>query len=73
MIRRCTYHYLLMPAAVFGFVTLALAMSEWPWGQSSLHRLATGRMLGGIVLAFLYWLPLSLGLSPTARALQSRW
>ena len=31
-VERCTYNYLFMPAAVFGFMALALAMSEWLCG-----------------------------------------
>ncbi|MBE9062799.1 phospholipid carrier-dependent glycosyltransferase [cf. Phormidesmis sp. LEGE 11477] len=73
LVERCTYNYLFMPAAVFGFMALALAMSEWLCGQSSLYRVAAGIMLIGIAIAFLYWLPLSLGLPLTPQALQNRW
>ena len=73
VVGRCTYNYLFMPAAVFGFMALALAMSEWLTGQSLLYRVAAGVMIGAIAIAFLYWLPLSLGLPLSPQALQNRW
>lgn len=73
VVERCTYNYLFMPAAVFGFMAVAWAMSEWLCAQRMLYRVAAAIMLGGIAIAFLYWLPLSLGLPLTPEALQSRW
>ncbi len=73
VVGRCTYNYLFMPAAVFGFMALAMVMSKWLAGQTMLYRAAAGLMLGAIAIAFLYWLPLSLGLPLTPQALQSRW
>jgi dolichyl-phosphate-mannose--protein O-mannosyl transferase len=73
VVERCTYNYLFMPAAVFGFMALALAVSEWLCGSVLLYRVAAGVMLGVIAIAFLYWLPLSLGLPLTPQALQNRW
>ncbi len=72
VVERCTYNYLFMPAAVFGFMALALTMSEWLSGPP-LYRAAVGVMLGAIAIAFIYWLPLSLGLPLSQQALQSRW
>ncbi len=73
LVGRCTYNYLFMPAAAFGFMALALAMSEWLAGRTRLCRVAAGVMLGTIAIAFFYWLPLSLGLPLTSQALQNRW
>ncbi len=82
LVRRCTFIYLYMPAAVFGFMVLAWLLSEWLQAapQASFSRVNTIRvntigwvMLGAIALAFLFWLPLSLGLPLTPEALKLRW
>ena len=74
VVTRCTYNYLFMPAAVFGFVLLAWLMSGWlAMGASVVSRRLGFVMLGAIALAFFFWLPLSLGLPLTPEALQLRW
>ncbi|MEM9945242.1 MAG: phospholipid carrier-dependent glycosyltransferase [Cyanobacteria bacterium P01_D01_bin.36] len=74
VVTRCTYNYLFMPAAVFGFMLLAWLMSGWlAMGASVVSRRLGFVMLGAIALAFFFWLPLSLGLPLTPEALQLRW
>jgi len=74
LIERCTYNYLFMPAAAFGFMMLAHLMSQWLSPQSGIaSRIVTLAMLGAIALSFFFWLPLALGLSLTPEQLQLRW
>lgn len=74
LVTRCTYNYLHMPAAVFGFMLLAWLMSRWLRRESPVSSRWFGFfMLGAIALAFFFWLPLSLGLPLSAEQLQIRW
>ena len=74
LVRRCTYLYLHMPAAVFGFMALAWLMDRWlTSGPPMVSKVMAGLMLGAIALAFLFWLPLSLGSPLTPEQLQLRW
>ncbi|MEL6939096.1 MAG: phospholipid carrier-dependent glycosyltransferase [Cyanobacteria bacterium J06598_1] len=74
IVRRCTYNYLYMPAAVFSFMVLAWLLSGWMETRSPiLTRRLSWIMLSAIALAFLFWLPLSLGLPLTPDQLQLRW
>ncbi|UZQ55883.1 phospholipid carrier-dependent glycosyltransferase [Trichothermofontia sichuanensis B231] len=79
-VSRCTFIYHHMGAALFGFLALAFVLDRWLQTkpvrpaqprQPLLRPLAIG-ILWGIVLSFLFWLPLYLGwpLSPTARYLR---
>ncbi len=79
-VSRCTFVYHHMGAALFGFLALAFVLDRWLQtkpvrpGQSRqpyLRPLAMGILLG-IVLGFLFWLPLYLGLplSPMGRYLR---
>lgn len=77
LVGRCTFIYLYMPAAVFSFMVLAWLLSEWLHGRTN-NALGQARtvgwvMVGAIALAFLFWLPLSLGLPLTPEELQLRW
>lgn len=74
LVQRCTYNYLFMPAAVFGFMMLALLMSQWLLQPGhKMSQVLTFVMLGAIALSFLFWLPLALGLPLTPDQLQLRW
>ncbi|WP_448572120.1 dolichyl-phosphate-mannose--protein mannosyltransferase [Trichothermofontia sp.] len=79
-VSRCTFVYHHMGAALFGFLALAFVLDRWLQSkpvrpgqprQPSLRPLAMGILLG-IVLGFLFWLPLYLGLplSPMGRYLR---
>lgn len=71
---RCTFIYLYMPAAIFSFMVLAWLLSEWLHsGERALSRTMGIAILGIIVLAFLFWLPLSLGSPLSSDSLQLRW
>ncbi len=74
VVGRCTYIYLFMPAATFGFSLLAWLLSHWLEGSAPRRtRLLGGLLLGAIALSFFFWLPLSLGLPLTPEQLQLRW
>lgn len=74
VVERCTYIYLFMPAAVFGFALLAWLLSGWLVAEKPRKtRLLGGLLLGAIALSFFFWLPLSLGLPLTPEQLQLRW
>jgi len=74
VVSRCTYNYLHMPAAVFGFMLLAWVLSGWMRMSSSVFSRRFGFVaLSAIALAFLFWLPLSLGLGLSPEQLQLRW
>lgn len=74
VISRCTYIYLFMPAAVFGFILLAWLLSDWlTTTQPRKNQCIAVVMLSAIALAFLFWLPLSIGSPLTPEQLQLRW
>ncbi|MGD1864582.1 MAG: phospholipid carrier-dependent glycosyltransferase [Phormidesmis sp.] len=74
LVGRCTYNYLYMPAAVFGFMLLAWLLSGWlAISSSALSRQVGFVTLVAIAFAFVFWLPLSLGSPLTPEQLQLRW
>lgn len=73
LVQRCTFIYLYMPAAVFSFMGLAWLISGWLQASASWIRLMGWVMFVVIVLAFLFWLPLSIGSPLSAEDLQLRW
>jgi dolichyl-phosphate-mannose-protein mannosyltransferase len=66
-----------MPAAVFGFMVLAWLLSEWLYAPYKIFAVPVKIMgwmiLAAIALAFIFWLPLSLGSPLMPEALQTRW
>ncbi|MEL7351463.1 MAG: phospholipid carrier-dependent glycosyltransferase [Cyanobacteria bacterium P01_A01_bin.116] len=72
-VSRCTYLYLYMPAAVFAFMVLAWLVSQWLRAHAAGVRTMGWLILGAIALAFIFWLPLSLGLPLSPEQLQNRW
>lgn len=72
-ISRCTFNYLYMPAAVYSFVALAWLLSGWLSKNSRLTKIAAWIVIGLIAIAFLFWLPLALGLPLSPHSLQMRW
>ncbi len=77
LVKRCTFIYLYMPSAIFSFMGLAWLLSEWlcmPSGRSPAWVKTVGlAMVIAIALAFLFWLPLSLGAPLTPESLSHRW
>ena len=73
LIQRCTFNYLYMPAAVFSFMTLAWLLNQWLNSPIKTTRTIAYLLLSLIAIAFLFWLPLALGLPLTPEQLQKRW
>ncbi len=60
--KRCIFLYHYMPASVFAFATLALMVSlMWRSPLPELRRLGSG-IVGIIAIAFIFWLPIYIGL-----------
>lgn len=73
LVQRCTFIYLYMPAAVFSFMGLAWVISGWLHSRISWVRLMGWVMIVAIALAFIFWLPLSIGSPLSTESLQIRW
>jgi dolichyl-phosphate-mannose--protein O-mannosyl transferase len=62
IIDRCTFIYHYQPAAIFGFLALAWYLGTW-LDTKELHKIiASWLILLCIMVAFLYWLPIQLGI-----------
>jgi dolichyl-phosphate-mannose-protein mannosyltransferase len=60
--KRCTFLYHYMPASVFAFSALALLVSlMWRSPLQEMRALGSG-ILGIIAIAFIFWLPIYIGL-----------
>lgn len=60
--KRCIFLYHYMPASVFAFATLALLVSlMWRSPLPELRRLGSG-IVATITIAFIFWLPIYIGL-----------
>ncbi|CAN1212333.1 Dolichyl-phosphate-mannose--protein mannosyltransferase [Tumidithrix helvetica PCC 7403] len=60
--RRCTFLYHYMPASVFAFMAISLAV-EWCWQQQHDFFRAVGMTAAiGITASFVFWLPIYIGL-----------
>ncbi len=73
LVQRCTFNYLYMPAAVYSFMTLAWLLSMWLNAPVTATKIVAWLMLGLIAIAFVFWLPLTFGLSLSSQGLQMRW
>ena len=74
VVGRCTFIYLYMPAAIFSFMWLAWLLSEWLQSNNGSPSRTIGIvMIGVIILAGAFWLPLSLGTPLSLESLQLRW
>ena len=61
-VTRCTFIYLYMPAAIFGFLSIAWLVEEWLVSSDLEFRLLGVTVIFVILLAFVFWLPVYLGL-----------
>jgi dolichyl-phosphate-mannose-protein mannosyltransferase len=60
--KRCIFLYHYMPASVFAFATLALLVSlMWRSPLQELRELGSG-IVGAIAIAFIFWMPIYIGL-----------
>jgi dolichyl-phosphate-mannose-protein mannosyltransferase len=61
-VTRCTFIYLYMPAAIFGFLILAWLVERWLFSADIEFRLLGVTVIFLVVLAFVLWMPVYLGL-----------
>jgi dolichyl-phosphate-mannose--protein O-mannosyl transferase len=60
--RRCIFLYHYMPASVFAFAALALVVSQlWQSSMANMRTLGSG-LFALVVIAFIFWLPIYIGL-----------
>ena len=62
IVERCTFIYHYQPSAIFGFLALAWYLGKWLEQQELSKRIASWLVLLFILVAFLYWLPIQLGI-----------
>ena len=73
LVKRCTFLYLYMGAVCFGFLAIAWILTRWFTSRRSSDHMIGWLAFSLILFAFLYWLPLHLGLPLYLDALQDRW
>ena len=73
LVQRCTFNYLYMPAAVFSFMALSWLLSSWLRSPTKTNRRLAWLLLSLIAIAFIFWLPLALGLPLSPQGLKMRW
>jgi dolichyl-phosphate-mannose-protein mannosyltransferase len=61
-VSRCTFLYHYMESLLFSFLALALLVDRWLWSAQPWHRAASITTIALILLAFVFWLPMFLGL-----------
>ncbi len=71
-VTRCTFIYLYMPAAIFGFLSIAWLVERWLYSFDIEFRLLGVTASFLILLAFVFWLPVYLGLPLSTEAFQWR-
>ncbi len=71
-VTRCTFLYHYMGASIFSLLGLALVIHSWLQRPERWQRRAGIAAIAIIVAAFLFWLPLYLGLPISSTALQLR-
>ena len=62
IVERCTFIYHYQPSAIFGFLALAWYLGKWLEAQEWSKKIASWSILLLIMIAFLYWLPIQLGI-----------
>lgn len=73
LVSRCLFLYHYMAAAIFALLAISEIISRWLLSPDQGRRIAGVILLIGIAIAFLFWLPLYLGLPLSPDALQHRW
>lgn len=62
VVTRCTFIYLYMPASVFAFMAVAWLVERWLRSYQIYYRAAGVTVIFVIAIAFVFWLPIYLGL-----------
>ena len=71
-VSRCLFIYHYMGASLFGFMAIALLINDWLKSPYFQHRILGVATLSLIVLSFIYWLPIYLGLPLSPLEFQRR-
>ena len=62
LVNRCTFIYHYQPSAIFGFLALSWYLSRNIVSETLLIRISAWSLLLMILISFLYWLPIQLGI-----------
>ena len=62
LVNRCTFIYHYQPSAIFGFLALSWYLSRNIISETLLIRISSWSLLLIILISFLYWLPIQLGI-----------
>lgn len=73
LVSRCLFLYHYMAAAIFALLAISEVITRWLLSRYQARRLAGLVLIVGVAIAFLFWLPLYLGLPLSPDALQQRW
>jgi dolichyl-phosphate-mannose-protein mannosyltransferase len=71
-VSRCTFIYLYMGTSVYSFLAIAYWTDQWTSARSLRWRCLGWLVMGTIAIAFLYWLPIYLGLPLTTSGFSKR-
>lgn len=71
-VSRCTFLYLYMGALVFAVLAIAWFIEGWLRSSRGTYQIIGGLTIFAIVLAFLFWMPIYLGLPLSPESFQQR-
>ncbi|MCU0565759.1 MAG: phospholipid carrier-dependent glycosyltransferase [Oculatellaceae cyanobacterium Prado106] len=71
-VSRCIFLYHYMPSLIFAVLAIALLIDHWLHSPQSWRNFTAFAMIGLIVTAFIFWMPLYLGLPLSPEDLQLR-
>lgn len=71
-VSRCTFLYLYMGALVFAVLAIAWSIDRWLRSSRWVYQIVGGLTIFAIVLSFLFWLPIYLGLPLEPESFQLR-
>jgi dolichyl-phosphate-mannose-protein mannosyltransferase len=71
-VTRCTFLYHYMGASIFSFMAIAFLVDRWLHMPDRWHRGAGVTVIFLILFAFVFWLPMYLGLPMSPQDLQLR-
>jgi dolichyl-phosphate-mannose-protein mannosyltransferase len=71
-VTRCLFIYHYMESLIFAILLLALLLDRWLGGNQTWQKTAAVAVIGLILIGFIFWMPLYLGLPLSPEALQLR-
>ena len=73
VVSRCTFFYHALGMAMFAVLALAWLLTRWLLDHRWHHRLMAWIMIVFVMVGFVFWLPIWVGLPLSPEALQQRW